>query len=279
MKLLKGRPIADKILADLKRRIAKSQRAPALAAVLVGNNKASELYVSLKQKAAGEIGMDFWVLSFSAQDSEKDVLQAIKDLNRDRDIHGIIVQLPLPKKFDTQKIVNAVDPRKDVDGFHWQNIQLFVKGKNKVVPAFPQAILQLIESDKRELAGKRGVGVVNSQMFGEMMVKTLQRKKIKAEYVLSSNIKYQISKLKEADIVITAIGKPGIIRGKMLKKGVVVIDGGVSKIGQRVVGDIDLKSVSKVARAISPVPGGVGPMTIACLLQNVYLAFKKQTRG
>jgi methylenetetrahydrofolate dehydrogenase (NADP+)/methenyltetrahydrofolate cyclohydrolase len=146
MKLLTGKIVADKILLDLKKKIAKKKTKPGLAVVLVGSNKASEIYVSLKQQAAGMIDMDFWVLNFSARDSEKDILQAIKELNQDENINGIIVQLPLPRKLDTQKIINTIDPQKDADGFHPENIKKFIVGSGKVIPVFPQAIIKLLES-------------------------------------------------------------------------------------------------------------------------------------
>jgi methylenetetrahydrofolate dehydrogenase (NADP+)/methenyltetrahydrofolate cyclohydrolase len=205
------------------------------------------------------------VLKFSARDTEKDILQAIKELNQDENIHGIIVQLPLPKKFDASKIIHTIDPRKDADGF-------FAKS---VAPVFPQAIIKLLDScpkvqpsGLRRLNLLRAVVIANSKIFGETMAEVLAKKKIRAEYILMPNVKGQMSNIKSADIVITAVGRPGWLKGEMLKKGAIVIDGGISKRGAKVLGDADFASVSKVAGALSPVPGGVGPVTIACLLQN-----------
>lgn len=269
MKILSGRKIADEMLRDLKKKITRQKIKPGLAVVLVGENKASDIYVSLKQKAAGKVDMDFWVLKFSARDSERDISQAIKELNEDENIHGIIVQLPLPKKFNTEKIIRAIDPKKDADGFFARD----------AVPVFPQAILKLLESSGEKLAGKKAAVIANSEIFGQAMAETLRRKKIEAEYVLKSQITSASwrnkSQIKEADIVISAVGKPNFLKGAMLKKGVIVIDGGISKRGKKVAGDADPVSVSKVARFLSPVPGGVGPVTIACLLENVWRLSKK----
>jgi methylenetetrahydrofolate dehydrogenase (NADP+)/methenyltetrahydrofolate cyclohydrolase len=264
MKLLKGKIVAEKILGELRKKIAKRRIKPGLAVVLVGENKASDIYVSLKQRAAGRVDMDFWVLKFSARSAEKDILQAIKELNQDENINGIIVQLPLPKKFNTQKIISAIDSKKDADGFSGMN------------PVFPMAIWKLLESSGKELKNKKAVVIANSEIFGEMMVKVLKNKKIKAEYILSKNIKGQIPNIKSADIIVTAIGKPKFLKGTMLKKGAIVIDGGISKQEKRVLGDVDFGSISKVAGALSPVPGGVGPVTIACLLENVVRLSKKR---
>jgi methylenetetrahydrofolate dehydrogenase (NADP+)/methenyltetrahydrofolate cyclohydrolase len=265
MKLLEGKGVAEKMLRDLKKKIAKSKTKPGLAVILVGNNKASELYVSLKARAAGEIGMDFWLLKFSAKDTEKDILQAIRELNQDKNIHGIIVQLPLPAKLDTQRIINAIDLKKDADGF------------SSVNPVFPQAIVKLIEASGENVIGRKAVVIANSDKFGKVMTAALKIKKIKAEYVLISNIKSQISNIKEADIIVTAVGKSKFIKGTMIKKGAIVIDGGITKRGKKVLGDVDFQSVKKIAGFLSPVPGGVGPVTVACLLNNVF-EFCRQKR-
>lgn len=257
MKLLKGKIVADKILRDLKIRIAKKKKKPGLAVILVGDNKASKLYVALKEKAANAVGINFHLIQFNKSESEKTILKEIKELDVDPMTHGIIVQLPLPKKFNTQKIIDAIGPKKDADGF---------SGKN---PVFPQAILKLIESSGQKLKNKKAIVIANSKIFGEMMSETLKSKKINAEYILAKKPKSNLEKIKEADIVITAVGKSKLIRGVMLKKGAIVIDGGITKRGKKVLGDVDFESVSKVAGWLSPVPGGVGPVTIACLLQNV----------
>lgn len=263
MKLLKGKTISQKILQDLKKRIHKEKANPGLAVVLVGKDKASEIYVNLKGKAARKIGMNFTVYKFSEKAKESGIIKKIKELNADKKVSGIIVQLPLPKKFRTQKILDAIAPRKDADGF---------SAKSYLDPVFPKAILKLIESCGRKLLGKKAIIIANSDKFGKIMVSAAKNKKITGEYILAKNIKKNLQKIQKADVVISAAGKPGLIKGDMLKKGVIVIDGGITKIGKKVLGDIDPKSVKFKASYLSPVPGGVGPVTIACLLENVYLS-------
>lgn len=276
IKLLEGKRIKAGILKDLKHKIAKLKSKPGLAVILVGNNKASELYVSLKAKAAGEVGMDFWLLRFSARDSEKDILRAIRDLNQDKNIHGIIVQLPLPAKLDTQKIINAVAPQKDADGFHPENIKKFLSNRSGVWPVFPQAIIKLVEASGKKIINKKGIIIANSNSFGKVMVAALDRKKVSAEYILSSKLKAQSSKLKTADLIVTAMGRAEVLKGEMLKKGAIIIDGGITKKGKKVLGDADFSSVTQVAGALSPVPGGVGPVTVACLLNNVFELYRQK---
>lgn len=286
MRLLKGKKIADKILADLLKRAVKKQKSkPALAVLLVGENKASRIYASLKQKAAQRNGIGFYLYKFSKNSSEKEIIGKIKELNGDKKISGIIVQLPLPKKFKTQKIINAISPKKDADGFsaqggpalggHPQNKKPFSKNYGKILPVFPKAILKLIESSGQKIVGKMAIVVANSKKFGETMVAALKQKKIRANYILAKEIKNNLAKLKKADMIITAVGKPKLINGGMIKKNAIIIDGGITKKGKKVLGDVDFESVKNKVSYITPVPGGVGPVTIACLLENVYLLSKK----
>lgn len=266
MKLLEGKIIADKILRDIKEKIKLQRLKPGLAVVLIGQNEASEIYVALKKKAAENVGINFFLHRFSQEAEENKIMGKIKELNNDEKVSGIIVQLPLPKNFNTQKIMDAIAPEKDADGF---------SNQSKVPPVFPNAIMQLIRSSEQNLSGKSVVVVDNSKEFGETMIGMLEKKKIKSQYFLASKLKNNLSLIKNADIVITAVGKPKLISGNMIKKGAIVIDGGISKIDGKVVGDVDFESVKNVARYISPVPGGVGPVTIACLLENVNQLSKK----
>jgi methylenetetrahydrofolate dehydrogenase (NADP+)/methenyltetrahydrofolate cyclohydrolase len=261
MQLLEGKKIADEILRDIKEKIKLQRLKPGLAVVLIGQNEASEIYVALKQKAAEAIGINFFLYRFSEEAEGNKIIEKIQELNRDKNISGIIVQLPLPKKLSTQKIMDAIAPEKDADGFSEQS---------KVSPVFPNAILQLIKSSGQDLLGKNAVVIANSKEFGETMNKVLENEKIKSRYILAKNIKNSLALIKNADIVITAVGKPKLISGNMIKEGAIIIDGGISKIGEKVMGDVDFESVKNIAGYLSPVPGGVGPMTIACLLENVY---------
>jgi methylenetetrahydrofolate dehydrogenase (NADP+)/methenyltetrahydrofolate cyclohydrolase len=268
MDILEGKKIADAILKKLRDEIKREKISPSLAVILVGKNKASEIYVKLKFRRAKEIGINLSIFRFGDSVNEQKVISEIRKLNKNKKIHGIIVQLPLPKKLNTQKIINSISPMKDADGFF--------KKTDKLLPVFPQAIMKLIESSEEKISGKKAIVVANSKIFGETMKKTLEAKKVKAEYILAENISKNIDKIKKADILVSAIGKKGIIKGNIIKRGVIVIDGGITQKGKKVFGDVDFESVKNTARFISPVPGGVGPITIACLLQNVYLAAKIQ---
>lgn len=287
MKLLEGQKIAEKILAKVAGNLKKGQRKPAcnalpvcnecnsgrrstagrpfLAVILIGNDEASKIYTRLKGKAARKIGMGFGLFKFSETASEKEIIERIDELNKDKGVSGIIVQLPLPKKFNTQKIINSISPQKDVDGF---------KKNSNLQPVFPKAIIAIIDSSKKDIKNKKAIVLANSKIFGEIMSGFLKNRKVKAGYVLRKDFQKNIDKLKNADILVSALGKKGIIKGEMLKKGAIVIDGGITKEGRKVFGDVDFESARKKASFLTPVPGGVGPVTIACLLENVYLASK-----
>jgi methylenetetrahydrofolate dehydrogenase (NADP+)/methenyltetrahydrofolate cyclohydrolase len=275
MKILNGKKIGQAILQDLKKKIAKEKIKPSLGVVLVGNDKASKIYVGLKKKAAGEIGMKFKLMKFSDKTEEKEIRKAIEKLNKDENVHGIIVQMPLPKHLNSKRIIKSINPKKDVDGFHKKNIQLFLSGEESFAPVFPGAIMKLIEKSGKNLKNAKALAVVNSKEFGEMMVAVLKRKGAKAEYVLRKDLKNNLKKIKKANVLISACGIPGLINGIMVKNGAVVIDGGIAKVGKKTLGDVDSKSTKKLSGFISPVPGGVGPVTVAMLLQNTYEAMKK----
>jgi len=278
MKLLKGKKISERILKNLKYKIKKERLKPALAVILVGDDKASEIYVKLKGKAAKEAGIGFKLFKFRKTEKESKIIGKVKKLNRDKKISGIIIQLPLPKKFKTQKIINSLDPRKDADGFHPQNVRKFVEYTGEIWPVFPHAIVRLIKSSGMRIENKKAVVLANSVRFGEVMEAALGNKGMKAGYILSKNIKNRSKEIKSADIVISAVGKPGLLKGNAVKNGAIIIDGGITKKDKKVFGDVDAESVKKIAGYLTPVPGGVGPVTIACLLENVYLASKKQSQ-
>lgn len=272
MKLLYGKPVADEILAHLKGEVLACEKKPRLDVILVGNDKASHLYVSLKEKTANEIGMEFFLHEFN-EDIEQDfLLQKIAQLNGDDDANGIIVQLPLPEKFDTDKIISSIDPRKDVDGFSIQSAQY------GLLPVFPSAIVKLIESSKQGLVGKKAIVIANSQMFGNTMVSILNQKNLTSEFILADTVSLNLEKIKSVDVVVSAVGSPGLLNGEMLSDGAIVIDGGIEKVGEKVFGDVNFASVEEKNGFLTPVPGGVGPVTIACLLENTFLAFKAQQK-
>lgn len=269
MKLLQGKKIADKILSDLKKKISAQKNKPSLAVILVGNDRASQLYIRLKKKAAERVGIKFQLFRFSAKAKEAAIIQKIRELNNDKKISGMIVQLPLPKNFQTQKIMDAINPRKDADGFSTKKIA-------DLQPVFPQAIVEMLIASRAKLQGKKAVVVANSEKFGEIMVDTLKKKKISGIYILSSRLKKNIEKMQSADIIISAVGQPGLIKDKIIKKCAIIVDGGITKKGKKVLGDVDFYSIKNKAAFLTPVPGGVGPVTIACLLRNTYLASLKK---
>jgi methylenetetrahydrofolate dehydrogenase (NADP+)/methenyltetrahydrofolate cyclohydrolase len=278
MKLLFGKLVAEKMLAHLKSEIFLFEKKPRLDVVLIGKDEASKLYVALKEKKAREIGIDFRLHEFDENVSLNDIVLLINDLNLNEDVSGMIVQLPLPEKFNTDEIISLIDPKKDVDGFHPKSSELFLQEKNCMAPVFPSAILQLIQSSQQELNGKFALVIANSDEFGIIMCKVLQNAGLSAEYVLANSISQNIDKINTADVVVSAVGLPGLINGQMLKGGAIVIDGGIKKVKEKVLGDIDFASTKGLNGYITPVPGGVGPVTIACLLNNVFLAFKAQQK-
>lgn len=270
MKIIRGKKIANAILVGVKSKIKKQKLKLRLAVILVGENKSSKLYTKLKARAAKKSGIKLVLYKFKSGAKEKDIIKLIKSLNKNKKINGIIVQLPLPKKYGTQKIINAIDPKKDADGFHPKNIKKFLAGEKGIAPVFPMAILELLENTRVNLKDKKGAVISNSDIFGKIMMKVMKKRKIKAIYLLSKNLKRNTDKIKSSDILITAVGRPKIVNGKIIKKGAVVIDGGITKQGKKVSGDVDFSSVAGIAGYLSPVPGGVGPVTVACLLKNIY---------
>jgi len=280
MKIIDGRKIAQKIRQELKGKVKKLKIKPGLAVILVGQEPASKLYVSLKEKAAKEIGIRFYKYNFNKDVSQKKVLETIKKLNQDKKIHGLIVQLPLPGKFNTDKIIRAINPKKDVDGFHPENLTLFKKNRPRILPVFPMAILKILEATKKKLTSKKAMVLVNSRLFGQVLTYFFKKKGLPANYILKLTCGREElkKKLSKADILISACGCPNLIDGSMIKTGAIVIDGGVTKIGRKILGDVDVKSVATRANFISPVPGGVGPVNVALLLNNTYLLAKKYGR-
>jgi methylenetetrahydrofolate dehydrogenase (NADP+)/methenyltetrahydrofolate cyclohydrolase len=277
MQLLFGKSVADAILDRLKNDIFNLEKKPGLAVILVGGDEASKIYVALKGRMAARIGIAFSRFDFPAETDQEEILKKIHELNEDDSISGIIVQLPLPKKFNTEKIISAIQPSKDADGFSVE-VGSISPVAHEMVPVFPQAIIKLLESSGQLLTGKKGVVVANSELFGKMMCAMLAQKGIISEYVLSDNISSNLSKIKESQVVVSAVGSPGLLRGEMLADGAIIIDGGIEKVGKKVVGDVDFASTEGKEGFLTPVPGGVGPVTIACLLDNIYSAYLAQQK-
>lgn len=255
---------------------------PGLAVVLVGEDPASQVYVRTKHKRTVEVGMESFVHTLPVDTPEHELLTLIAGLNSDPAVHGILVQLPLPKHIDSQKVIEAIDPAKDVDGFHPVNVGRLASGGEALVPCTPFGSLLLLKDHLGDLSGLDAVVVGRSNIVGKPMAQLLMRESCTVT-VAHSRTRDLPDVVRRADIVVAAVGKPGMVRGDWLKPGCTVIDVGINRIANpdgtsRLVGDVAFDEAVKVAGAITPVPGGVGPMTIACLLRNTLVACARQHR-
>ena len=280
MKIIDGKKIAEKITTELKGDIAKLNRPPGLAVVLIGDDPASQLYVKTKKKAAGKIGINF---SDYLCDSEKchlgnkevDILQMIDFLNKDSEIDGIIIQLPLPDKFNTEKIIEAIDPKKDVDGFHPANRKQFLNNQSEITPPLIGTIIETLNYTKEDLKGKNTVIVSKNSIFSNPLEHALKKIGLNTQIVNPTD-KNLTAKTKLADVLIVIVGKKNFIKKTMVKSDAIVIDVGTNLIGpKKWAGDVDPK-VAQVAKWLTPVPGGIGPITVAMLLKNVYKIAKNK---
>jgi methylenetetrahydrofolate dehydrogenase (NADP+)/methenyltetrahydrofolate cyclohydrolase len=280
--LLWGRPVADAILQRIRRNIAEKVvfggSHPVFSAILVGDDPASHIYVRLKEEASRSVGIEFRKTVLRAGISQESLLGEVRRLNRDASVHGILVQLPLPEHLDMQAIIDALDPKKDVDGFHPENIRLFLEGRSVLEPVFPRAVVELAQSSGQTLCDRRAVVIGNSETFGRIMCAALAREEVSAEFIHCDSLASAAASVLAADMLVTACGAPGLITGSMIKDGAMVIDGGIVAVGDKVVGDVDKESMGKKDIFLSPVPGGVGPVTIACLLENVCKAWERAHR-
>lgn len=270
MELLYGKPVAERILAETQERVAKAGVTPGLAVLLIGDDTPSHLYVDLKEKAAKNTGMYFEKILLPADVPSQDIFRHIDALNMRPDIHGIIVQLPLPAGLPTDEIIARITPLKDVDGFHPETTRQYLLGYDTKCPVFPRAIVELLRSSKQVFSGEKGLVLANSELLGKVMSQALRCEGLVAEYILSSETKENIvEKTKTARVLVTACGIPEYITAEMVAEGSTIIDGGIVKKGGQITGDVDRASVETKAAFLSPVPGGVGPVTIACLLRCV----------
>ncbi|TRZ44192.1 bifunctional methylenetetrahydrofolate dehydrogenase/methenyltetrahydrofolate cyclohydrolase FolD [Robertkochia solimangrovi] len=286
MEILDGKKISNQIKDEIAAEVAqmkdRGEKVPHLAAILVGNDGASLTYVGSKVKACERIGFESTLVKMPSTTSELELLKKIEELNKDKEIDGFIVQLPLPKQIDTQKVLLAVDPDKDVDGFHPMNFGKMALDMSTFIPATPFGILELLERYNVQTQGKHTVVIGRSHIVGRPMSILMGRKGFPGNSTVTlthSHTKNIDEITRQADIIISALGVPGFLKGDMVKEGVVVIDVGITRVtdettpkGYRIVGDVEYEEVSKKASYITPVPGGVGPMTIAMLLKNTLLA-------
>lgn len=284
--ILDGLSVSHKIKEEIKEEVTKivqsGKKAPHLAAILVGENGASKAYVNSKVKDCKEVGFTSSLLKFPDTICENELLEEIKKLNENEEIDGFIVQLPLPKGIDQEKIIMAIDPKKDVDGFHPENFGKMALEMDSLLPATPFGIMQLLERYNIDTKGKKCVVIGRSRIVGRPMSILMSAKGTDATVTLIHSHTPNIEEYtQKADIVIVALGIPNYLKGDMIKEGAVVIDVGITRVnddserGYHLVGDVDFEACEKKASFITPVPGGVGPMTRAMLMKNTLLAYKK----
>lgn len=278
MKVFNGKKVADGILKEIKNNIHNDKFVPKLAIILVGKDKATKLYIKIKKQTAQRVGIIISQYNFKETVKEDEVIQKIIALNCDKSVNGIIVQLPLPKRFNSERIISVITPEKDVDGFHKVNRDLLKRGRSPhLSPVLPLAVLISLKAATKAFGGKKILALVNSDIFGQALKIFLKRKKVKINYFLKKNLSSMKlkSKLKSTDIIITVCGCPKLIKENMVKKKAILIDAGITLNSKgKVVGDVDRESVEGKVSFLTPVPGGIGPLTVALLLKNVYLAKK-----
>ena len=276
--IIDGKKTAAELREELKKKIknfkSTFKTVPGLTVILVGEDPASKIYVKNKEKFAKEIGINSEVIRYPEKIEERVVLDKIVELNKDKKISGILVQLPLPKHIDKKKVIETILPNKDVDGFHPVNVGNLSSGYDSNIPCTPLGCYLLLKKVEKNLNGKHAVIIGRSNLNGKPMAQLLLRENCTVT-VTHSKTKDLKAECNRADIIVAAVGKAKLVKSDWVKKGAIVIDVGINKTDSGIVGDVDFEEVSKVAKAITPVPGGVGPMTIACLLNNTIECFKR----
>tara|TARA_B100001248_G_scaffold243795_1_gene212331 strand:- start:456 stop:1298 length:843 start_codon:yes stop_codon:yes gene_type:complete len=275
--IIDGKKEAEVIRGEIKKEILeiklKTTKTPSLTVILIGDFTPSKIYVKNKEKSAQEVGINSKILKYPKNVSEKEILIKINELNKDKNISGILVQLPLPDQISKEKIINAIHPSKDVDGFNPVNVGNLSSGYNSIVPCTPMGCLLLIKKVEKNLSGKHAVIIGRSNLNGKPMAQLLLKENCTVTIVHSKTKNLQDECLK-ADILVAAVGVPNLVKKDWVKDNAIVIDVGINKVGDKIVGDVSFDELKNKTKAITPVPGGVGPMTIACLLKNTLECFK-----
>ena len=281
MILIDGKKIAAELREELKQEVAELKnnynKVPGLTVILIGDMAPSQIYVRNKEKSANEVGLKSEVIRYPDTVEKKTILEKNEELNNDENISGILVQLPLPKHIDKQKVIETITPSKDVDGFHPMNVGNLSSGYESSVPCTPLGCYLMIKKIEPNLSGKKAVVVGRSNLNGKPMTQLLLKENCTVT-ITHSRTKDLKAECLEADIIVAAVGIPELVKGDWVKKDAIVIDVGINKTENGLVGDVAFDEVSKVAKAITPVPGGVGPMTIACLLKNTVECFKRSQK-
>ena len=276
--IIDGKKASALLREELKEKVNKLKSTynavPGLTVILVGEDPPSKIYVKNKEKSAIEVGINSEVIRYPDNVEEKVVLDKIKELNKNDEVSGILVQLPLPKHIDKRKVIETIDPKKDVDGFHPVNVGNLSSGYDSTIPCTPLGCYLLIKNTEKNLNGKHAVIIGRSNLNGKPMTQLLLKENCTVT-ITHSKTKDLKAECKRADIIVAAVGRAKLVKADWVKKDAIVIDVGINKTDSGLVGDVDFDEVSKVAKAVTPVPGGVGPMTIACLLSNTVECFKK----
>lgn len=283
MKLIKGAPVAQSIEERIQTAINHARRKPGLAFISVGEDPASRTYIRMKKKKCDKVGILSLDREFSSNISEQELLDEIDELNRDPHVDGILVQLPLPRQIETRRVMERIDPTKDVDGFHPLNIgRLFLGELEGFLPCTPHGIHLLLMRHKIPLQGKHVVIVGRSNIVGKPLAAILMQKnpECNATVTIAHSYTERLPEIcRSADILVAAMGQPHFIKREMVKKGAVVIDVGINRVAGKIVGDVDFDQVAPLCSHITPVPGGVGPMTIAMLLSNTLLSYQRREKA
>lgn len=279
-RIIDGKSIAKELRESLAPRVAALKEqgiTPGLTVIVVGDDPASAIYVRNKERACVKLGMNSQVLRFPAETTQEEILNTVRLLNQDDCVHGILVQLPLPRHIDEQAVLRAIDPDKDVDGFHAMNAGRLMNGEPGFVACTPKGVMRLLEVSGVELDGKNAVVVGRSNIVGKPMALLLLQKNCTVT-IAHSHTKDLAAVTRSADILVVAVGRAGFITGDMIKPGAAVMDVGINRLDGKVVGDVDFESAKEVASCITPVPGGVGAMTIAMLMENTVEAAENYAR-
>ena len=275
--IIDGKKEAEVLREEIKKEITsiknKTNKTPGLTVILIGDFVPSQIYVRNKEKSSKEVGINSNVIKYSKDVTEEEILKKIEELNNDKNVSGILVQLPLPDQISREKIINLIDPSKDVDGFNPINVGNLASGYNAIVPCTPLGCILLLKKVEKDLSGKHAVIIGRSNLNGKPIAQLLLKENctVTITHSKTKNLKEECLK---ADILIAAVGVANLVKKDWVKSGAIIIDVGINKQGDKIVGDVSFEEVKDKVKAITPVPGGVGPMTIACLLKNTLECFK-----
>ena len=277
-KLLEGKPLSEKIKEEIKQQVSSLKKKPVLASIQVGDNPGAEAYAKSQKKTAEGLGIEYQFHKLSQDTTEASLIEFIQKLNSEKSINGIIIQMPLPGQIDYKKISQFILPEKDAEGMHPANIGKIVFGKANILPCTPAAVMELLKEAGVDLYGKEVVIVGHSEIVGKPLALLLLEKfaTVTVCHIGTSKAGKLEEHVMKAEVLIVAVGKAGLIKGELIKEGAIVIDVGINRVGDKIVGDVEFETAEKRASYITPVPGGVGPLTVTMLMRNVVEAAKLQ---